>query len=43
MTQKDKNEKSIQDKLTTIKYNCDSNSHLSVDLKKCAKIAGLLC
>ena len=43
MTQKDKNKKSIQDKLTTIKYNCDNKSHLGVDLKKCAKCKDKIC
>ena len=30
------NKKSIQDKLSSIKYNCDNNAHLVVNQKKCA-------
>ena len=37
------NKKSIQDKLATIKYNCSSKSHLSVNQKKCAKCKTKIC
>lgn len=43
MTQNDKNKKSIQDKLATIKYNCDNKSHLFVDLDKCKKCKDKIC
>ena len=33
MQDNNENKKSIQDKLTTIKYNCDSTTHLVVDQK----------
>ncbi len=37
------NKKSIQDKLTTIKYNCDNKTHLKVNQKKCAKCKDKPC
>ena len=37
------NKKSIQDKLATIKYNCDSKSHLTLDSKKCEKCKNKIC
>jgi len=37
------NKKSIQDKLSTIKYNCDENSHLHVDQNACAKCKDKPC
>ncbi len=43
MQQNDKNKKSIQDKLSTIKYNCDNTSHLIPDKKKCAKCKEKTC
>ena len=43
MTNNDKNKKSIQDKLGTIKYNCDSKTHLKVDLAKCEKCKDKPC
>ena len=38
-----KNKKSIQDKLATIKYNCSEESHLNVEQKKCAKCKNKVC
>ena len=43
MTNKDKNKKSIQDKLATIRYNCDSKAHLVVDSAKCEKCKDKPC
>lgn len=43
MTNNKQNKKSIQDKLTTIKYNCDNKAHLVVDNKKCAKCKSKVC
>jgi len=43
MTQDDKNKKSIQDKLATIKYNCDNKTHLHVDIEKCKKCKEKVC
>ncbi len=37
------NKKSIQDKLATIKYNCDNKTHLIVNQKKCAKCKDKPC
>ena len=37
------NKKSIQDKLSTIKYNCASETHLKVDEKKCLKCSEKTC
>ena len=37
------NKKSIQDKLSTIKYNCDSKAHLIVNQKKCVKCKEKTC
>lgn len=38
-----KNKKSIQDKLATIKYNCDDKSHLKIDLSKCQNCKEKTC
>lgn len=35
--------KSIQDKLTLIKYNCDIKTHLIVDKQKCEKCKEKTC
>ncbi len=35
MFENEENKKSIQDKLATIKYNCDDKAHLVVNQKKC--------
>ena len=43
MTNNDKNKKSIQDKLATIKYNCDNKTHLIVDFEKCKKCKDKVC
>ena len=43
MTNNDKNKKSIQDKLATIKYNCDNKTHLVLDKDKCAKCKEKTC
>ena len=43
MTQNNENKKSIQDKLSTIKYNCSNKAHLVVDQKKCAKCKDKPC
>ena len=40
---KEDNKKSIQDKLNTIKYNCDSKTHLKVEQKKCLKCREKTC
>ena len=37
------NKKSIQDKLSTIKYNCDNKSHLILDKAKCEKCKDKVC
>ena len=37
------NKKSIQDKLATIKYNCDRKTHLILDKGKCATCAHKIC
>lgn len=39
----DDNKKSIQDKLTTIKYNCDDKTHLILDCEKCALCKEKVC
>ena len=41
--QKDDNKKSIQDKLSTIKYNCAKETHLKVFQKKCSKCTEKTC
>ena len=38
-----KNKKAIEDKLTSLKYNCDNESHLIVNQKKCAKCKEKTC
>lgn len=43
MQNDDKNKKSIQDKLTTIKYNCDDTPHLVVNQSKCEKCKEKIC
>ena len=43
MTNENENKKSIQDKLGTIKYNCDEKAHLIVDLAKCANCKDKPC
>ena len=43
MNNDDKNKKSIQDKLSNLKYNCKTKAHLKVDLKKCAKCKEKTC
>lgn len=40
---KNKNKKSIQDKLATIKYNCSSKAHLIVNQEICAKCKEKTC
>lgn len=40
---KDDNKKSIQDKLSTIKYNCAKETHLKVDMEKCLKCKEKTC
>lgn len=40
---KDENKKSIQDKISTLKYNCSGEAHLIVDNKKCAKCKEKTC
>lgn len=42
-TEKNDNKKSIQDKISTLKYNCSSKAHLIVDNKKCAKCKEKTC
>ncbi len=37
------NEKSIQDKLATIKYNCDSETHLILNQEKCVNCKEKTC
>ncbi len=37
------NSKSIQNKLATVKYNCDDNTHLIVNQEKCAKCKDKVC
>lgn len=39
----DINKKSIQDKLATIKYNCDDKTHLILDKNKCKKCKEKIC
>lgn len=39
----EENKKSIQDKLTTIKYNCSNKTHLVLDKEKCAKCKEKIC
>ena len=43
MEENKKNKKSIQDKLATIKYNCNNKSHLILDPKKCEKCKEKIC
>ena len=43
MNNNEQNKKSIQDKLTTIKYNCDNKTHLIPDAKKCIKCKEKTC
>ena len=43
MENNQENKKSIQDKLATIKYNCNNKTHLVVDLKKCEKCKEKTC
>ncbi len=38
-----KNNKSIQDKLATIKYNCDNKSHITINQNKCSKCKEKVC
>ncbi len=40
---KEKNNKSIQDKLATIKYNCDNKTHILLNQKKCSKCKEKTC
>ena len=37
------NKKSIQDKLATLKYNCDIKEHLKVDQEKCKNCKNKTC
>jgi ferredoxin like protein len=39
----EKNNKSIQDKLATIKYNCDNKTHIALNQKKCSKCKEKVC
>jgi len=41
--EKKDNKKSIQDKLATLKYNCDSIEHLIVNQEKCLKCKEKTC
>lgn len=41
--QNQENKKSIQDKLSTIKYNCCEVSHLKVEQEKCLKCKNKPC
>ncbi len=43
MNNKEKNKKSIQDKLSNLKYNANSEAHLKVDIKKCLKCTSKPC
>lgn len=41
--QENNNKKSIQDKLTTIKYNCNNKTHLIVNQEVCVKCKEKTC
>lgn len=43
MSEENIKKKSIEDKLTTIKYNCDCEPHLIVDEQKCRNCENRCC
>lgn len=43
MFENKENKKSIQNKLSTVKYNCDKVSHLKIDNEKCSKCTEKTC